>query len=325
MIDYGPCFDAIKYTRLAPWLKELPALIQTAITPEKNSNLQSWKEALAALPDLFPQKIDVLNEVRIDAESEISELERAQLTNTLKMLHPWRKGPYSLFGIHIDTEWHSDWKWDRLKDNITSLENRLVLDVGCGNGYHCWRMAGAGARLVIGIDPYLLSVCQYHALRAFLPDVPAWVLPLKSHQLPENLPVFDTVFSMGVLYHHRSPFEHIAELRACLRPGGELILETLVIDGGKGQVLVPEKRYAKMRNVWFIPTVPELESWLKKCGFSAVRTTDVTTTTPQEQRRTDWMTFESLADFLDPDDPTRTIEGHPAPKRALMICQHGAG
>ena len=56
---------------------------------------------------------------------------------------------------------------------------------------------------------------------------------------------------MGVLYHRRSPIDHLLELKGCLQTGGELVLETLVIDGGLGEVLVPENRYAKMRNVWF--------------------------------------------------------------------------
>ena len=79
--------------------------------------------------------------------------------------------------------------------------------------------------------------------------------------------MFDTVFSMGVLYHRRSPFHHLAELKNCLKPDGELVLETLVIDGKRGEVLVPERRYSKMHNVWFLPSCLTLESWLKRSGL----------------------------------------------------------
>jgi len=123
---------------------------------------------------------------------------------------------------------------------------------------------------------------------------------------------------MGVLYHRRSPIDHLYELRGALSQGGELVLETLIIEGGRGEVLVPERRYAKMRNVWFIPTVEELIHWLERVGFTKVRCLDQSVTTTDEQRVTSWMEFESLADFLDPTDPTRTIEGYPSPRRALL-------
>ncbi|MCU7797779.1 MAG: tRNA 5-methoxyuridine(34)/uridine 5-oxyacetic acid(34) synthase CmoB, partial [Candidatus Thiodiazotropha sp. (ex Myrtea spinifera)] len=138
--------------------------------------------------------------------------------------------------------------------------------------------------------------------------------------IPPNLQAFDTVFSMGVFYHRRSPFSHLSELKGCLRKGGELVLETLVIEGGPGEVLVPEGRYAKMRNVWFIPSPATLISWLSRAGFGDVRLIDVTTTSVEEQRATEWMRFESLADYLDPSQPAQTVEGHPAPRRAIIVA-----
>jgi tRNA (mo5U34)-methyltransferase len=110
------------------------------------------------------------------------------------------------------------------------------------------------------------------------------------------------------------------ELRSFLRPGGELVLETLVIEGDEGMTLMPEGRYAKMRNVWFIPSVDTMQRWLERCGYNNIRCVDINTTSLKEQRRTDWMTFESLGDFLDPEDRTKTIEGYPAPVRATFIA-----
>jgi tRNA (mo5U34)-methyltransferase len=75
-----------------------------------------------------------------------------------------------------------------------------------------------------------------------------------------------------------------------------------------------------MRNVWFIPSTAMLENWLRRCGYRDIRTVDVTPTTIAEQRSTEWMTFESLADFLDPADTRLTIEGHPAPQRAVLVA-----
>jgi tRNA (mo5U34)-methyltransferase len=236
-------------------------------------------------------------------------------------LHPWRKGPFDLFGVHIDTEWRSDWKWDRLGSGIDSLQSRRVLDVGCGSGYHCWRMAGDGAREVIGIDPTPLFVVQFWALQKYLQQTNVWLLPAGIEQMPDKLNAFDTAFSMGVLYHRRSPMDHLRELRDCLRPGGQLVLETLVIDGKLGDTLVPEGRYARMGNVWFLPSCDTLASWLKKTGFVEPRLVDVGLTSIEEQRSTDWMTFHSLANFLDPQDSSKSIEGHPAPRRAVFTAR----
>jgi tRNA (mo5U34)-methyltransferase len=242
------------------------------------------------------------------------------LTEALMALHPWRKGPFCIHGTRIDTEWRSDRKWDRVAGAIAPLVDRLVLDVGCGNGYYGWRMLGAGARLVLGIDPTLVFVLQWLALDRYLVRRDLAVLPLGIEDLPSDLTGFDTVFSMGVLYHRRSPIDHLMDLRRLLRPGGELVLETLVLDGAGERLLVPPGRYAAMRNVWFIPSVDALAVWLGRCGFTGVRVVDVTRTGSQEQRSTDWMRFRSLPDHLDPADPGRTLEGHPAPVRAVLIA-----
>ncbi len=126
---------------------------------------------------------------------------------------------------------------------------------------------------------------------------------------------------MGILYHRRSPMDHLQELRDCLRPGGQLVLETLVIEGELGHTLVPQGRYARMGNVWFLPSCETLMSWLKKMGFEEPELIDVSVTTTDEQRSTDWMCFHSLSDFLDPEDHSKSIEGHPAPRRAIITAR----
>jgi len=258
--------------------------------------------------------------ITIGCADDVTEADCNRLMISLKKLMPWRKGPYSLYGIHIDSEWRSDWKWNRLKNHVSPLNNRLVLDVGCGNGYHCWRILGADARCVIGIDPFMLNVIQFQLVKKLYGDASVFVLPFGLEDLPGELKLFDTVFSMGVLYHRRSPIDHLLQLKNCLRKGGELVLETLVIDGNLGESLVPENRYANMRNVWFIPSCPTLFSWLKRCGFSDIRLIDVSVTLVEEQRSTDWMTFKSLKDFLASHNHNFTIEGYPAPKRAVVIA-----
>ena len=300
------------------WLSLLPKQLFDAYSG--HGDIDVWQNIVASLPAYKPSQISLTDGVIIGSKEDLTATEQATLKQQLLGLHPWRKGPYEVFGINIDTEWRSDWKWQRLKDHIAPLNKRLVLDVGCGNGYHAWRMLGAGAKAVIGIDPTLLSVMQFEAIKKLHGDAPIHVLPLGIEDLPENLQCFDTVFSMGVLYHRRSAFDHLYELKGCLRAGGELVLETLVIDGGLNQVLVPEGRYAKMRNVWFLPSCETLLSWLKRCGFKHCRLVDVSVTSTEEQRSTEWMRFHSLKEFLQPDNPSLTVEGLPAPKRAIIIA-----
>ena len=264
-IGYSEFYGQLKNTPLEPWIELLPERIAHGLRYERYGLLPRWEEALAQLPELKPSAVALKSEVRVEGEAF------AGLEELLKAFHPWRKGPYRIHGVHINTEWRSDWKWDRVVPHIQPLEGRTVLDIGCGNGYHCWRMAGEGAKLVVGVDPSPMFICQFFAMKNFIRDPRAWVLPIGIEDVPETPQAFDTVFSMGVLYHRKSPGEHIEQLKSFLRPGGELVLETLVIDGPGDQVLVPECRYAKMRNVWSIPSIPTLEGWLHDAGLENIR------------------------------------------------------
>lgn len=319
MIDFGRFYQQIAVGPLAKWLEVLPAQISDWQRENLHGHFRDWYKSLEYLPLLEPQRLDLLNSVSADRD-DISDRHRQGIEKLLRNLMPWRKGPYSLYGTEINTEWRSDWKWERVLPHISSLAGRTVLDVGCGSGYHMWRMIGAGAHLVVGIDPMQLFLCQFEAVRKLLnDDRRAHLLPLGIEQLPV-LQAFDTVFSMGVLYHRRSPLDHFLQLKNQLVNGGELVLETLVIEGDVNQVLVPGERYAQMRNVYFIPSAEALKSWLEKCGFVDVRIVDFALTSTEEQRRTDWMTSESLAEFLDPDDSSKTVEGYPAPLRAVLVA-----
>lgn len=320
MIEFGNFYQQIAKSPLSHWLETLPAQIATW-QRDQHGLFKQWSNAVEFLPEIQPWKLDLLHSVTAESEEPLSEGQVKRIDTLMRHLMPWRKGPFSLYGVNIDTEWRSDWKWDRVLPHLSDLSGRTILDVGCGSGYHMWRMIGAGAHLAVGIDPTQLFLCQFEAVRKLLGnDQRAHLLPLGIEQLPA-LKAFDTVFSMGVLYHRRSPLEHIWQLKDQLVSDGELVLETLVVEGDENTVLVPGDRYAQMRNVYFIPSAPALKNWLEKCGFVDVRIVDMNITSTEEQRRTEWMITESLADFLDPNDPTKTIEGYPAPLRAVLIAR----
>lgn len=320
--DYCALYERLDEGPMQRWLDVLPQQVAQALLHSGNGHFPLWRDAIAAMPQVPASAVDFSAAVvRIGQPEDVDADRRLLIEQGLRQLMPWRKGPFEVHGIAVDTEWRSDWKWSRLIKHIQSLHDRTVLDIGSGNGYHVLRMLGAGARWVMGVDPYLLYVMQYHALRYFMQGCAGFVVPLGLEALPFKQLRFDTLFSMGVLYHRRSPLDHLLEMRDALdKDRGELVLETLVVDGPAGHALMPQGRYAKMRNVWFIPSCLTLERWLQRCGYKNIRLVDVSTTTIQEQRATDWMSFESLSDFLNPEDRQRTCEGYPAPTRAIFTA-----
>ena len=290
------------------------------VAPNRHGDLPAWLKLLSALPDVAAEQT-VLGEavVGVGKAGELDDGDAQAVRGALEGLRPWRKGPFDVFGTPIDSEWRSNLKWDRLAEHI-DFEKKRVLDVGAGNGYHCFRAAGAGARMALGIDPTLLYVAQFTAIKRFLPKLPVALLPLALEELPAALTNFDIVLSMGVLYHRRSPLDHLMHLKRHLKLGGQVVVETIVVDGPEGFALVPSERYAAMPNVWFIPAAETVCQWLLRAGFKRPSIVDISPTTEDEQRTTEWMPSKSLKDFLDPSDPSKTLEGYPAPKRAVVIA-----
>ncbi|AEP29862.1 tRNA 5-methoxyuridine(34)/uridine 5-oxyacetic acid(34) synthase CmoB [Brumicola nitratireducens] len=306
-------------TELEKWAAHLIPQLEQWENIANHGDRKKWQKQLQQLPAIEADKVDLKSQVSISQVDAFGHAQTAHIESVLKQFMPWRKGPFHFFGIDIDTEWRSDWKWDRVLPHIAPLAKRKVLDVGCGSGYHLFRMLGEDAKLVIGIDPTELFFYQFQVFKKYLPKTSVHYVPLGIEDMP-TLNAFDTVFSMGVLYHRRDPIEFLYQLKNQLVSGGQLVLETIVIDGNETSVLMPGERYAQMRNVWFLPSSEALMQWLSRVGFVDIKKVDENTTTVEEQRTTDWMTNHSLADFLDPTNRTLTIEGYPAPKRAVFTA-----
>ncbi len=281
-----------------------------------HGDFERWQAALAHLPALHNKQVSYGDTVTIHGDGDVAQLETG-----LRELHPWRKGPFNIAGLRIDTEWRSDWKWQRLAPALPSLAGHRVLDIGCGNGYFGWRLLAHGAAEVVGVDPTLLFCMQHQAVLHYTQDFRNWVLPLKVEELPAEA-LFDTALSMGVIYHRREPVQHSQQLASMVKPGGTVVLESLVVESDLP--LYPQQRYARMRNVWCVPSVALMHKWLAEAGLTDITTVDVTPTTTAEQRSTPWMHFESLAEALDPNNPNKTIEGHPAPVRAIVLARKPA-
>ena len=258
--------------------------------------------------------------VKIGADNGLAGDERLRLKESLLTMWPWRKGPFNIFGIDIDSEWRSDFKWDRFINYIKPLKNRHILDIGSSNGYYMFRMAHYDPAIVMGIEPYASFYFQFMLLNSIAGMKNIFTLPLRFEDIISVRKKFNTIFCMGILYHRRSPIDFLMQIRNMLTSDGELVLETLIIEDEGHITLVPEDRYAKMPNVYFIPTINVIQSWLKYSGFKQSFCADVSGTTLNEQRKTPWVNTESLSDFLDSSDNTKTIEGYPAPVRAVIIA-----
>lgn len=280
-----------------------------------HGHFADWLATIAALPSPTAATID-LQSAAVSASGDTPP----DLETVLRALQPWRKGPFTLYGVHIDSEWRSDLKFARLLAAGVDFSGKHVLDVGCGNGYYSYRALGAGAKMALGLDPSWHYFAQFLALERLLGTQRCAYLPLT---LDDCAPTgFDLTLSMGVLYHRREPLQHLAQLRDTLRDGGRLVLETLIVEGDAQTVLMPLDRYAGMRNVWFLPSVAALHRWLARLGFTVEHTGVPVATTSAEQRATRWIDRHSLADFMKADF-SATIEGLPPPRRVIIVALKG--
>jgi len=255
--------------------------------------------------------------VTLGQRADLNDQQVADLEALAKGLIPWRKGPFNLFGLEIDTEWRSNLKWDRLAPHL-DLKGKRVADVGCGNGYYMWRMLGQEPDLVVGMDPSEKFFHDFHLLQRFVQAPQMDFLMAGVEQLHWFPGFFDVLICMGVIYHQKHPDVMLQNLWDATLPGGQVIVETLGIEGDDPVALYPEGRYAKMRNVHYVPTASCLINWMQRIGFEDIELISAEKTTIEEQRGTDWMLYESLPDFLDPNDHNKTIEGYPAPWRFMV-------
>ena len=258
--------------------------------------------------------------VTVSCDGDLTREEQEGFSAAARRLMPWRKGPFSLFGLEINAEWRSDLKWERLIPHI-ALKGQRVADVGCGNGYYMFRALHEAPALVVGFDPAELFYQTFRLVQHVVGDPRLQFEMLGVEHLSWFPEFFDTIVCMGVLYHQRDPLRMLRQLFDGLRPGGTVVVETLGIDCSENDALSPDGRYGKMKNVFYLPTPKRLETWMQQVGFCDMSVIATARTTSTEQRRTDWMVFESLADFLDPDDDRKTVEGHPAPWRFMMKAQ----
>ncbi len=330
------------------WSERLQGLAREALSPARHGHWPTWQAGWAVMPSRgeiaarsggqngaeegtgLSWGIDggAVALRQNDADDGGESAWAGRFNRGLAALGPWRKGPWDFYGTRIDTEWRSDWKWERLWGLVGPLlgagggetgaaAGLRVLDIGAGNGYYLWRWLAAGAGLALGVDPFLAYFLQFSAGRRYFPALPAWLLPVGIEALDGLHGHFDVVTSLGVIYHRVDPAAHLADLLRLVRPGGLVVVESITVAGPAGYALRPPGRYAAMGNVHWLPTPSTLEIALREAGLTNVVVGATVRTTAEEQRTTPWMPYHSLRDFLHPTNPLRTIEGHPAPERTI--------
>lgn len=304
-------------------IKRIRAEKQDWISQPKKGFLR-YREPYAAVSRLRASWCDFAGDtVRIGRAGDISPAEQEQVRQVMRSFMPWRKGPFSVFGIDIDAEWRSERKWNRLLPAMPALEGKLVADIGCNNGYYMFRTAYHRPAMVLGFEPFVQHYYTFHTLNAFAGRDDLHIDLLGAEHLHLFPDCFDVIFLLGIIYHRPSPIDALRDIHTALKPGGTVMVESQAIPGDEPVALFPEQTYAKVPGTWFVPTGACLANWLKRTGFVNIRLHCSHPMSSAEQRRTEWMIFESYEDFIDKEHSGLTIEKYPAPWRVYFSAQKG--
>ena len=278
-------------------------------------NIIDRQNAISNLPHFDDIEIKIDNKINIFLPSALdSDIE--YIEELAKKQIPWRKGPFKINSLLIDTEWRSYIKYNLLEPHF-EIKDKIVGDIGCNNGYYLFRMLKDNPKRLVGFDPSAIFYSQFQFINHFVKsNIIYEMLGVEHIEFYEHK--FDILFCLGVLYHRSDPIAMLKSLYNALNKNGELILDTFMIDGDLEMALTPNKRYSKIPNIYFIPTIPALKNWCKRAGFSSIEVLETMVTDSSEQRATKWVYEQSLEDFLDPNDKSKTIEGYPAPKRVYI-------
>ena len=284
---------------------------------KKDKRINLWLDLLDSLPLLQSSAIDLVNEVGVDDHSQDID----QIEGILLQFLPWRKGPFRINQLLVDSEWNSDMKWKRFQSLGIDLAGKSILDVGSGNGYYAFRMLGMGANQVLCLEPNLMHLSQFLAINKLIGPLQIKMIPERLEDSGIKETKFDCIFSMGLLYHQRNPKEHLKILKEFLKPNGQIIIETIVAPEEYDFALEPSDRYASMPNVHFVHSDKGCKAIFDELGLRLVMETKSILTNHLEQRKTRWMPFKSFEAALKPDDPSLTIEGYPAPSRKFYLLE----
>lgn len=275
----------------------------------------SWKN-IAPLREALESLEECYWDVELGDAVTVSGSAPKNVEEVARLMMPWRKGPFKLFDTYIDSEWRSNVKYNLLRKHF-NLKDKRVADIGCNNGYYLFRMQEDSPKSLVGFDPSPLYKTQFDFINHFVKSSIVYEL-LGVEHLEFYEEKFDTIFCLGVLYHRSDPVGMLKSLYKGLDKEGEVILDTFYIEGDDEMCLCPESSYSKIPNIYFVPTIKALKNWCLRAGFDSFEVLETSKTQSSEQRKTSWIEGQSLEDFLDENDSSKTVEGYPAPARVYV-------
>lgn len=261
------------------------------------------------------------DEVSIGDSSEFNREEHKTFKECLELFIPWKKGPFDLFGNRVDSEWRSDWKWERIKKHCPNLEGKVIADIGCNNGYYMFRMLSENPKFVLGFEPFLKHVMLFNFLQSYVQRHELRMEPLGIEHCDFFEKTFDLIFCLGILYHHTDPVSLLRKMKESLKPGGHIIIDCQGIDDQRPISLCPPSSYAGAKGMWALPSESCLLNWIHRSGFRKMECFYKAPLSLEEQRSTEWAPIKSLKDFMSPSNPEQTVEGFPRPWRFYVKAQ----
>ena len=134
--------------------------------------------------------------------------------DNINFFNQYKQMSRSIKGLEAAGEWHV------VKKMLPNLENKRVLDLGCGFGWHCRYAIDEGAKSVVGIDisERMLNEAKKNTESKLIEYIK---MPIEDIEYPED--TFDVVISSLALHYIESCTEVFNKVNTCLIKGGNFI------------------------------------------------------------------------------------------------------
>ena len=140
-------------TRLAPTKKSAHTTSSTGNSVNLSKFNEQQKQIYNRIENLanFNCELELKDSVNVKFKN-LDQVKKDEIFDLALSLKPWRKGPFEIDDIYIDSEWQSFIKFNILASHL-NLAGKSVADVGCNNGYYMFKMLEYGPKSITGFDP----------------------------------------------------------------------------------------------------------------------------------------------------------------------------